>query len=191
MNEQAVITCPNCLRQYFTAPALHGTVGLCGVCREYFIISIAESAARTDGATVFDDPVVPRYNFLADGCAMMARNVCEMLRLAKQPVTIDAVKEFVRTIPRFGSGNEDWRGRRCIETLDLAHRLTVDTPNWCRFHELVEYFLHYIPTCRLDSADMLKGAFAGVLGEIELDTPMVEAPRKPGPLERWVARRGW
>jgi hypothetical protein len=190
MSAQAVISCPGCLRQYAGGPLINGRMGHCSACKEYFTVAVVEGVPGGADAVVFDERLVPRYNFLADGCSVMTRNVCELLRLAKQPISIEAVREIVRTIPRLGSGNEDWRGKRCIETLDRAHYLTIYTQNWDRFRELVEYFLHYIPTRRLDNADMLKGAFAGVLGELEFDTPEM-TPTKRGRLERWAARRGW
>src|SRR5262249_14624856 len=51
---KAVISCPQCLRQYAVEPSLAGKLGQCGKCQARFAISIGTPGAGGE-AVVFDE----------------------------------------------------------------------------------------------------------------------------------------
>ncbi len=192
-----VICCPACLSHYPVHTSMSGSLGRCCYCDAHFVINVTELTMGGTAAIVFDHPVSSRISFLREGCALLARNAAELLRLAGEPVTPEAVAGIAASLPREpGDIKTDfWRRGRLNKTMERAFHRTQGTPERGRYDAVFEYFVRYIPDRTLHSLDMLSCAFLGVLS-VEFDTPTPEPPlpvaeRKRGPVERWAGRMGW
>lgn len=191
-----VISCPRCLRQYRVDSGTSGKLARCRGCSSTFCVIAAEASAGEPVITL-TDPITPRYNFIKEGCSELAKNVGDLLRLAAQPVTADAVANVVQTVPRYPSeiGSDLWKAQRCSRTLEEAYNRTRGTHDGERCDELFEYFIEYLPRRDSEALDMTVGAFIGVLS-LDFDTrvdPEPEASVKARKVTRypWYDWRGW
>jgi hypothetical protein len=193
---EAVISCPQCGRQYAVDSTLAGKSAQCRACKCTFNISLATPALVEPEITLVDELIV-RVNFLKEACAELAKNAAELLRMAGEPVTREAVMEIVESIPRDPRDllKDSWRLGRCSRTMEKVHPLNFAATDTDRNKEIFEYFARYVPTRDLYAINTLRGAFEGVLS-VEFDIlapePVPGPPaRRRGHLERWAGRMGW
>lgn len=192
--EMTTISCPRCLRQYDAKVSMTGKLGKCGVCKAHFSIAVTELAASSNEAIVFDEPLMVRNSLIIEGCTMMAWNIRCLLNLADEAVTPEAVADIANTIPRCVEDlNSDWwKAKRCNQTLQRAHDRTFGTARAALWEMIFDYFVVHIPSRHFDVIEMLSGAFVGVLGDMEFDTPEDVATTDGGlvPSEngRWLAK---
>ncbi len=170
MNATAVVSCPQCLRQYEIDPATERVVAQCGGCKAHFAIVIPRLTGPADGALLLEQEIELRFQFFKEGCEALARNICELLRLAGYEVTTEAVIKLVRSLPRDGKDIkcEKWRENPLNQLMELNFERHRYGPEWERFERLVAYFVGYVPCRSYLALDMLQAAFEGVLGGIHL-----------------------
>lgn len=146
------------------------------------------------------------FDFFQDACAALARNACLLLRLAGEPVTPENALEIIHSAPRTHAwlDTEFWQRSYCNALLERActrQNSARGLDTWLALHD---YFKLYLTRIRPAARRMLDAAFIGVLEEIPWEAPKPgkkparqppplpqPAERRPGPIERWAARRGW
>jgi hypothetical protein len=107
------------------------------------------------------------HGFFGDGCAAMARNISDLLRLAGLPLTRSNVLGIVNSLPMDELHFRDdhpWLGRLCNRALKDACERHVGTPEQARVRELTDYFLSFALRDAV-AQDMLIAAFKGVLSQ--------------------------
>lgn len=187
MNQpEIVISCPHCLRQYAADPSIGGKLAQCGTCKSHFTVTTAVLSSQGD-AIVLENEILPQLSFFKEGCEEFICQSRDLLQLAGRPVTMLNVALIAETIPySFDQlGSKQWREGYCSRMLETAHN------RWQREKDprpdSFRYFLEYLPARNFFALDMLQAAMSSIT-RIEW-TP--DPPRKPGPLERWAANRGW
>jgi hypothetical protein len=113
------------------------------------------------------DPLdsTPYYSFWRDGIATMARNICDALRLAGEPVTLENAARFADSAPRFyfHLESEHWLERSyCNNVLKAAWEKSRATPACPRASELADYFYDYFMHRSGATQDMLVDCFEGM-----------------------------
>lgn len=105
------------------------------------------------------------YEFWRDGCRMMAIAVCETLRMAKEPVTLENIVKFVSTLPRTSGDltSESWQQKYCHKCLDKA--VEAGSPEVTKL--LADYFLVYFLDRTWLCQDTIIDAFIGILSGID------------------------
>lgn len=198
----SVISCPHCLRQYAVDASLDGRTGQCNACKSHFVVSMATLSPPADDPVVFDREIGPHISFLREGCAELGRNVCDLILLAGDYVLVNKIRAIIKTIPRNPEElvDKQWREGECNQTLASAFRASITPESKERVEALLDYFLAYLPNRPRFARDMLDSAFLGVLDSVNWDEiarnlipGLDETPPwfRPGPIERWAARRRW
>ena len=189
----AVIACPHCIRAYRIESELNGKLVRCEACGCHFGVNIVVPALPGE-ALPLESPLQVHYNFLREAAEAMARNVESICRLAGEPFTAESLVKFVRSLPlaRDEIKEGGWRGGYADVVMREAHRRSTydDRASLTR---LLDYFIGRVPDRSTGANEQLVAAFAGVLS-VGFDRPTgteVALYRRPGPLERWAARRGW
>jgi len=181
MNETAVISCPQCLRQYEVDAATDSLVAQCGVCKACFTVAIPRLTGTVENVLVLDKEIEPHYVFFKEACETMARKACELLPLAGEPVTAESIAKFVASIPmdRGELSDGSWRDGFFFHSMAKANDLHPSGQDRARFVELADYFLSFIERERSAALGMLIAAFSGVLGGIEWsDLKQAERPEQ-------------
>jgi hypothetical protein len=195
MSARTVVSCPRCLRQYAVDSEMDGKLGQCRQCKSTFYISTTRLSTGEPEFSLTDE-VTPHWEFFREGCAEMARNASDLLTLAGEPVTREAICEIVESVPftRDELMDAHWRRGRCSKTLEKAF-IPQGTPDDERFGKILGYFTWRIPNSSTDALRMLTAAFEGVLS-VEIDqpepVPVPQPPvRKRGSLANWAERIGF
>jgi hypothetical protein len=185
MNDQTVISCPRCVRQYRVDSATDRIVAQCGVCKAHFKIVIPVLTGQAEDALVLEGEIEPHYVYFREACETMARNTCELIKLAGGNITAEHVLSIVQNLPRSGEDvvGDTWQSGVLSRVLKLAFERGLPEPEEQKRKQLFEYFLGYIPSRSYCSLDMLQAAFAGVLGGIDWSEAVREhivvLPAKP------------
>jgi len=114
------------------------------------------------------------YEFWREGCGRMSGMVCELLRMAGQPVTLATVQRVVESLPRRAAdlACAEWCKRSyCCECLELAHSKAVNEIGDKQFDFLCDYFLAYFPNRTMLAQETMIDSFVGILRALELDPP--------------------
>lgn len=123
-----------------------------------------------------------QYEFWREACMTMTRNVCDVLKLAGEPVTPTNVAAIVRSLPLEvewldGPGWTWKRGYfyRCMQTIH------VRTPDHLRFQELKDYFFDYFLDREARAQYMIIHSFSGILLELPVPQPEATVPETDSP----------
>jgi hypothetical protein len=196
-DSDAIICCPACLRSYPVHASMSGKLALCANCDAYFVINVTELKLDGETAIVLREPISLRVSFIQEGCAEMARNISDLLKLAGEPVTREAVLMIAKSVPCYLLDVHEnwWRRGLCNKTMEKAFHRSQGTAMEARLNEIVDYLVGDIPRRHLVTVATLIGAFAGVLS-VGFDQPKPESVSEPpvkkrGRLERWAERMGW
>jgi len=114
------------------------------------------------------------YEFWLEGCGRMSANVCKLLRMAGQPVTLATVLGVVQSLPRQRADltSAEWRqSSYCCKCLQKAEPKAVTEIEAKRFGLLAEYFLGYFPQRTTLAQETMIDSFVGILRAMELDPP--------------------
>jgi hypothetical protein len=131
--------------------------------------------------------VTTRFGFLQDGCAALARNARNLLRLAGEPLTPAAIMKIAKAMPRDVSefADERWKRGEMNGLLQKAFERSKGGQDARIFREISDYFIRYIPSRSYSVLDDLESAFRGVLGNFpeELETGIDLLPDDPPRIE--------
>lgn len=124
--------------------------------------------------TRHNDPMVliPKLSFWRDGCASLARNTCEVLRLAGIKATASNMVRFVSSLPADATDlvDADWQKTSlCNECLGAAYERSLERGEDKRLRELMDYFLYQCVGLPSYVQYMLTEAFIGFIGNMALD----------------------
>jgi hypothetical protein len=169
-DSEAILSCPGCYRQYAVKRELTGKIGRCKFCDCYFMIDIAVPRGNVEDAILIDREVAYHPDFFREGCAELARNAADLLKLAGSPVWPENIKAFIASMPRTvdEARSEFWKDKPFTRFMKDANRRH---PKDARYFEIFHYFIEYLPSRRLCAFNILQEAFAAVL-LIEFDRPM-------------------
>lgn len=119
--------------------------------------------------------------FSADPCAGMVFMCRLLLKSGGALESMANIMRIVSSIARYPGElkDETWREGYCSRLLEIAHNRKPD--DIC-----IVYFLEIVPRLSPEVLSMMQAACPLVL-KSEIERPVA----KPGPLERWAARRGW
>lgn len=113
------------------------------------------------------------YEFWREGCGRMCGIVCELLRMAGQPVTLASVLRVVESLPRRRTdlASPEWRQEYCYKCLETAHTNAVSEIETKRFDFVANYFVFYFPQRTWLAQETMIDSFVGILRALELDPP--------------------
>jgi hypothetical protein len=171
MNATAVVSCPQCLRQYEIDPATERVVAQCGCCKAHFTVAFSRMAAPAEEVLVLEKEIEFHFEFFQEGCETLAKNICELLGLIGIPINPRSVTRVLNSLPsdREDLGSEAWRKGFLNEMLFRIYRDCIGDAE--QRERLSEYFLWRLTNRSYHSLEMLQAAFSGVLGGIPWPEP--------------------
>src|SRR4051794_23860733 len=98
MNEQAVISCPQCLRQYEVDVTSDRLVAQCSACKAYFVLIIPRLVAPAEDALVLEKEIEPSINFFEEGCEAMAKHACAWMAGQGDAISPSSLLAFIEKI---------------------------------------------------------------------------------------------
>jgi hypothetical protein len=115
--------------------------------------------------------LIPSFAFWRDGCRTMAGNICKVLRLAGEQVTLANIIAFVSSLPR-DSGyltTETWQQTYCHRCLEKAYHNTPEAIRKDVSEAVIDYFLVYFTMRGSACQWMLQDAFIGIMSGLQLE----------------------
>jgi hypothetical protein len=115
-------------------------------------------------------------DFWKDGCETMTRNVCALLRLAREPVTYQNMVRAVRSMPRDVDQAYDVKWMDLVYWGQCFQKIDHSVPEKAK---LGDYFLD-VARLSLAARQMLEESIIGVLqglnSDLPCDVPVVAHP---------------
>ncbi len=117
---------------------------------------------------------IPRFEFWQHGVAILTRNLCEVLRLAGEPVNCQTLAAVVKDLPttrlhfKFDCQERtEWMDRSFFSHCMKKAHSRVTPENHPRFKEVAHYFFEYFVSRSNESKEMMIHSLLGMLPEIE------------------------
>ena len=115
--------------------------------------------------------LVPQHQFWRDGCREMAKNICKVLRIAGEPITLENILEFASALPRDPDYLRSilWKSSFCSRCLQKVYDRIPEGRKICPESVLIDYFLGWFTMRNGNTQWMLTDSFVGILQGIELE----------------------
>jgi hypothetical protein len=172
MNATAVVSCPQCLRQYEIDPTTERVIAQCGVCKVTFTLIVPKLSDHTDEAVVLLNELEDYYTFLDEACEVMAKHACAYMAGQGDAITPSSLLAFIE---RITSDDVCDRIRYNYPTPYYAPR-TDKGAEAKPDDKAMEYFINNLAHKRRFSRFSIRSAFAGMLRGIDWTRFAVKRP---------------
>lgn len=165
MIEQAVVSCPHCVRQYEIDETSDHLVAQCDGCKAHFVLVVPRLTAPAEDDVVLEKGVEPYTSYLGEACEALARHACAWMAGRGDAISPSSLIEFVEKI------TSDRVCEQLRYEYKTPYRVCREGGEAKAADLAQEYFINKLAHKSKFARFMLRSAFSGVLGGIVWPEP--------------------